>query len=381
VVAARGCDAVGDRFAWDTVDELLTSSPRSVTKYLGIIAETRQRYRRKGEGLTQEQRDHLAGLVERMTRYLPEPVPRILARRVRRELRPEEIALSPKLIGRLDPCARGPDDVGAATALLVSLGGDRVGHCRRLEVDVWDETKAQICTPMRAAPDVAMQVERAIAFTVRAGLLKTPHVVCWWDLPEESLAIKGPSLGLAVVAALWSAVQSVKLPCTWAFTGELGPMGVGVEAVAGLDRKLEAADAAGCTDVVLPAANYNSRLAERFPNLRLWCVSDASEVVSLLASHRDASMRDARGQKDPPPAPSRTPPPTRSATLPKLPAMMIGGWMVGLASLLIAAVVVGAVRRSGEPARSTRDVEGGGVPVAPVVSDAAPPRSARGSRW
>lgn len=380
VVAARGYGVADDRVAGDTEGDAATWNLRGVRQYLGMIADTLMRFRREGKGLTQKQREHVVSLIGLMLLRLPDPVPRILAQRVRRELHAAEIALPPALIGRLTPCARAPHDVGAATALLVSMGCDRVGHCRRLEIDVWGETKAQICTPMRAAPEVAMQVERAIGFAVSAGLLKTPRVVCWWDLPAESLAIEGPSLGLAVVAALWSAAHRVALPYTWAFTGQLGPMGLGVEAVAGLYLKLKAADAAGCTDVVLPAANHDPRLAELFPGLRLWWVSDASEVVSLLTRHRDAFVNEARGLEGAPRARSGTPrPPTpRFATSPDLPAVMLGMWVVAMASLLVG-LVVGATVWSGGTERTTRDVEGAGVPAAPVELDAAPTWRARGS--
>jgi len=64
----------------------------------------------------------------------------------------------------------------------------------------------------------------------------------------------GPSAGLAVLAAIYSAAREVPLPDTWAFVGEITPRGA-VLPVGGMQEKLRAAKEAGITHVYMPAEN------------------------------------------------------------------------------------------------------------------------------
>ena len=83
----------------------------------------------------------------------------------------------------------------------------------------------------------------------------------------------GPSAGIAIFAALYSAITGYAIPDTVALTGELTPKG-SVLPVGGIPQKLLAAHAAGIKTVLLPAEND-------VPNTPL-CTVSISSVSALL---------------------------------------------------------------------------------------------------
>lgn len=88
----------------------------------------------------------------------------------------------------------------------------------------------------------------------------------------------GPSAGIAVFAALYSAVHKIPIPDTIAMTGELSPRGT-VLPVGGVAQKLEAAEKAGIKTVLLPRENllYDNAISQ-IP------VSTAKDLVRILFS-------------------------------------------------------------------------------------------------
>lgn len=86
----------------------------------------------------------------------------------------------------------------------------------------------------------------------------------------------GPSAGIAVFAALYSAVFKIPIKDTVALTGELSPRGA-VLPVGGVPQKLEAAEKAGIKTVFLPTENVPTK-----SNLHIMPVASAGDLVHLL---------------------------------------------------------------------------------------------------
>lgn len=73
------------------------------------------------------------------------------------------------------------------------------------------------------------------------------------------MPVDGPSAGIALFAACYSAIKKIGINNKLAFTGELSIMG-NVNPVGGVKEKIEAANNSGAELVIIPAANYYSDL-------------------------------------------------------------------------------------------------------------------------
>ena len=92
------------------------------------------------------------------------------------------------------------------------------------------------------------------------------------------MPVDGPSAGIALAAALMSAISGKAMVAGIAMTGEITVNGE-VRPVGGVREKIAAAVQAGAHTVIIPAANYESRFdsmdADVIP------VSDISEVMRI----------------------------------------------------------------------------------------------------
>ncbi len=96
-------------------------------------------------------------------------------------------------------------------------------------------------------------VENALSFLESVCGVQAADYQIHVSFPSFAMA-DGPSAGLAVLAALYSAIFSVPVPDTVAFTGEITPRGA-VLPVGGVRQKIAAAASAGVLKVFLPYEN------------------------------------------------------------------------------------------------------------------------------
>ncbi|WP_416151405.1 ATP-dependent protease LonB [Salipaludibacillus sp. HK11] len=75
------------------------------------------------------------------------------------------------------------------------------------------------------------------------------------------IPIDGPSAGIAIATAIYSAIHRIPIPYTIAMTGELGIHG-DVKPVGGVVSKVEAAKQAGIKEVIIPKDNCQTILTE-----------------------------------------------------------------------------------------------------------------------
>ncbi|SET29523.1 Lon-like ATP-dependent protease [Natronincola peptidivorans] len=90
--------------------------------------------------------------------------------------------------------------------------------------------------------------------------------------------IDGPSAGITMVTAIYSAITNQPIDNHLAMTGEVSIRG-SVKPVGGITAKINAAKEAGCTRVLIPKDNYQERFQEL--NIEVIPVDHVTEVVKL----------------------------------------------------------------------------------------------------
>jgi len=109
--------------------------------------------------------------------------------------------------------------------------------------------------------------------------------------------IDGPSAGITIATAIYSAITERAIDNKIAMTGELSIRG-NVKPVGGISAKIEAANRAGCERVLIPKDNYQ----ERFKELKIQVipVENISEVIELsVYNEKDESKKRDGGILDP----------------------------------------------------------------------------------
>lgn len=90
------------------------------------------------------------------------------------------------------------------------------------------------------------------------------------------IPIDGPSAGVTMVAAIYSAITETPIDHKVAMTGEVSIRGR-VKPVGGVAAKIEAAKLAGCTRVLIPKENYQERYSEY--SIEIIQVENIKEIV------------------------------------------------------------------------------------------------------
>ncbi len=104
------------------------------------------------------------------------------------------------------------------------------------------------------------------------------------DFPG-GVPVDGPSAGIAMCAAAYSALRRVPVDSRLAMTGELGVNG-DVLPVGGVARKIDAAERAGMRRVLIPGANWREVYAKR--KVQVIPVDSIQEVLSIAFEARSA---------------------------------------------------------------------------------------------
>lgn len=93
--------------------------------------------------------------------------------------------------------------------------------------------------------------------------------------------VDGPSAGLAIAVSIYSAIEGKAVPPFTAFTGEISIRGE-VRPVGGVEQKLRAAEETRLKRVLIPAANWQKRYANR--SIEVIPVRDLNEALKLTFS-------------------------------------------------------------------------------------------------
>lgn len=92
--------------------------------------------------------------------------------------------------------------------------------------------------------------------------------------------LDGPSAGIAIATAIYSAIRQQKVDNYCAMTGELSIRGR-VKPIGGVAAKIEAARQAGCKRVLIPQENWQERFSEMSAEMEIIPVEEFSQVLEL----------------------------------------------------------------------------------------------------
>lgn len=103
--------------------------------------------------------------------------------------------------------------------------------------------------------------------------------------------IDGPSAGVSIITAIYSAITRIKVRNDIAMTGEVSIHGT-VKPVGGVPAKIEAAQLAGVKKVLIPKDNWQDMFAE-FKGIEIEPVVQIEDVIAaaLLWEEGDAAVR------------------------------------------------------------------------------------------
>lgn len=174
-------------------------------------------------------------------------------------------------------------EVGCINALVVSpIGGQTI----TIEVALMDSEDLKPSLRLTGNLGAVMResAETALGFIRSASGAKLRGRDVHVHATDAGVAKEGPSAGLAVAAALYSAAHDVPIPGNVAVTGEVSLRGK-VLPVGGIREKLMAAHREGIRHVYIPASNHHEMLtlpAETKDALTIHLVSTADELLSAL---------------------------------------------------------------------------------------------------
>ncbi len=213
--------------------------------------------------------------------------------------------------------------VGCVNGLAVS--GPNVGHLLELEVDV-RPAKAPGQGVVTVTGVVDEEEMGAPGRTMRRksmakGSVENVLTVLKQYLEEDprdfdihvnfpgGVPVDGPSAGVAIAVAAYSAFTGRPVDNRTAMTGEVSIRGL-VKPVGGVVAKVEAARQAGCTRVIIPQENWQESFAH-MPGIRVVPVERLEEVFALAfdvqperaAAAAAASLDEPRPAEEPRPAP------------------------------------------------------------------------------
>ena len=89
----------------------------------------------------------------------------------------------------------------------------------------------------------------------------------------------GPSAGIAIASAVYSAILRKPIDSKVAMTGEISLLGA-VNPIGGVNAKILAAKKAGATRVLIPEANWNESFSE-YDGIAIIKVKHIKEVIDL----------------------------------------------------------------------------------------------------
>ena len=91
------------------------------------------------------------------------------------------------------------------------------------------------------------------------------------------MPVDGPSAGISIATAVYSAIVNIKVDRFTAMTGEISILG-SVNPIGGVKAKISAAIKAGAKKVIIPKDNYDSSL-EEIGDIEIISVSSFKEVI------------------------------------------------------------------------------------------------------
>lgn len=109
------------------------------------------------------------------------------------------------------------------------------------------------------------------------------------NIPGGSL-VDGPSAGIAIATAIYSAIKGIKVNNKVAMTGEVGLLG-GVKPIGGVRAKIIGARKAGASKVIIPKENWSEGLLE-IGGIEIFPVENIREVFNIAFINLTISLEE-----------------------------------------------------------------------------------------
>lgn len=158
-----------------------------------------------------------------------------------------------------------------ATAIEVGSGNGRVkatGIVEEEEINVNNRKIKKMSTARCSVENALTMLEKVFRIDVNNYDI---HVNFAGGVPVD-----GPSAGISISCAIYSAIKNISVDNKVAMTGEITLYG-DVKPVGGINSKVSAAEKAGVSTVLIPAANYQNIL-KNYKNIRIIPVKNIREV-------------------------------------------------------------------------------------------------------
>lgn len=110
----------------------------------------------------------------------------------------------------------------------------------------------------------------------------------------NSVPVDGPSAGIAIFCAVYSAMQNIPVDNTLAMTGEISICGE-VFGVGEVPLKIHVAEAAGAKRIIIPGANYQERF--RNSEAEIVSVNNIFEVIDAVFGEKNRAFSDFFSKK------------------------------------------------------------------------------------
>ncbi|MBE6051315.1 MAG: ATP-dependent protease LonB [Clostridium sp.] len=94
------------------------------------------------------------------------------------------------------------------------------------------------------------------------------------------IPVDGPSAGITIATAIYSAIKNIKVDNYIAMTGEIGVLG-GVKPIGGVKAKIMGAKKAGAKKVIIPKENYSEALSD-IKDIIIYKVESIGEVFNII---------------------------------------------------------------------------------------------------
>ncbi|WP_143318178.1 ATP-dependent protease LonB [Clostridium sp. HBUAS56017] len=94
------------------------------------------------------------------------------------------------------------------------------------------------------------------------------------------MPVDGPSAGIAIATAIYSAIKKIKINNCIAMTGEIGVLG-GVKAIGGVKAKIMGAKKGGAKVVIIPKDNWSESL-EEMKDIKIHSVESIGDVFDIV---------------------------------------------------------------------------------------------------
>ena len=192
--------------------------------------------------------------------------------------------------------------VGSVTGLAwTSVGGDIL----HVDVTVMDGRErltltGQLGEVMKESAQAALSYLRSRAKTIglQGGFAKGKEIHI--HLPEGAIPKDGPSAGITMAMAMYSAVSGRPARGDVAMTGEITLRGE-VLAIGGLNEKLLAAQRSGIRNVIIPKENTKdlSEIPEKVKEgLTLFPVATIEEAIPIVFGGKTMNAKARKGRRD-----------------------------------------------------------------------------------